>query len=148
MIYWTTYNFTGYLLYKNNILPMNSALKTSFICTSLIGGYMVYIYPRKLIINYGDNKKYSVPYPLMIIGDLITHQLPLIDTFNVANQINLCGGYLFPIMLTWYSSNKLIIEDTKKIYGINLEKLLISTAGIFIALGIFNHIPKLLEKKN
>ena len=88
MIYWTTYNFAGYLLYKTNIMPMNAILKTSFICTSIIGGYMVYIYPRKLIVHYGDKKKYSVPYPLMIIGDLITHQLPLIDSFHVNNSIN------------------------------------------------------------
>jgi len=124
---------------------MNAILRTSFICTSIIGGYMVYVYPRKLIIHYND-EKYSVPYPIMVIGDLITHQLPLIDTFNIANQIRLCGGYLFPLMFSWYSVNKYRIEDTKRIYGISLEKLLLATSSIFISLGIFNHLPKLLKK--
>ncbi len=146
MIYWTTYNFAGYLLYKTNIMPMNAILKTSFICTSIIGGYMVYIYPRKLIVHYGDKKKYSIPYPLMIIGDLITHQLPLIDSFHVNNSITLCGGYLFPIMLSWYSVNKYRIANTKKIYGISLEKLLLATSGIFLSLGLINHLPKLIKK--
>jgi len=145
MIYWTTYNFTGYMLYKANIIPMNEVLKTSFICTSLIGGYMVYIYPRKLIVRYGDNKKYSVPYSVMIIGDFITHQLPLIDCFNIPNQLAICGGYLFPLMFSWYSMNKVMIKDTKRIYGIELEKLLLSTLGIFSVLGIIHHLPKLIK---
>ena len=145
MIYWTTYNFTGYMLYKANIIPMNEVLKTSFICTSLIGGYMVYIYPRKLIVRYGDNQKYSVPYSVMIIGDFITHQLPLIDCFNIPNKLTICGGYLFPLMFSWYSMNKVIVKDTKRIYGIELEKLLLSTLGIFSVLGIIHHLPKLIK---
>lgn len=146
MIYWTTYNFTGYLLYKSNIIPMNPILKTSFICTSLIGGYMVYIYPRKLIVRYGDDKKYCVPYPLMIIGDLITHQLPLIDCIYKINEISICGGYLFPLMMTWYGVNKYRVKNTDRIYGISMEKLLLATSGIFVTLGLINHIPKFLKK--
>jgi hypothetical protein len=146
MIYWTTYNFAGYLFYKTNLIPMNAALKTSFICTSIIGGYMVYIYPRKLIVRYGENKKYNVPYPIMILGDLITHQLPLIDCIYRTNQIGLCGGYLFPLMMSWYGINKINIKDTSKIYGIKLEKLVYATCSIFATLGLFNHLPKLIKK--
>ena len=73
MIYWTTYNFAGFLLYKFKYIPMNSVLKTSFICTSLIGGYMVYIYPRKMIARFHEYK-YTIPYPILIIGDFITHK--------------------------------------------------------------------------
>ena len=145
MIYWTTYNFMGYILYKTKIIPMNSVLKTSFICTSIIGGYMVYIYPRKLIVRYGDDKKYSVPYPIMVFGDLITHQLPLIDCIYKTNEITICGGYLFPMMMSWYGINKYRLNDTKKIYGIKLENLLYATCGIFVAVGLFNHIPKLIK---
>ena len=147
MIYWTTYNFLGYILYKTKFIPMNSVLKTSFICTSIIGGYMVYIYPKKLIVRYGDNKKYNVPYPLMVIGDIITHQLPLIDCFHRINEINLCGGYLFPLMLSWYSVNKYTVKNTNKIYGISLEKLLLATSSIFAILGISNHFSYLIFKK-
>lgn len=146
MIYWTTYNFTGYLLYKANIIPMNSILKTSFICTSLIGGYMIYVYPRKLIVRYGE-RKYNVPYPIMIIGDLITHQLPLIECLYIPNQLALCGGYLFPMMLSWYGLNKITVKDTKKIYGISLERLLLATSSIFITVGLINHLPKIFNNK-
>lgn len=146
MYYWTTYNFASYLLYKSNLIPMNAVLKTSFICTSLVGGYMVYIYPRKLIIRYGDNKKYKLPYNLMVIGDLITHQLPLIDCLFIPNTVSICGGYLFPIMFSWYSMNKMIVKNTKRIYGIELERLLLATSGIFIGLGLITHIPKLIKK--
>lgn len=144
MIYWTTYNFTGYLLYKLNYIPLNPILKTSFICTSLIGGYMVYIYPRKIVMRI-NNIKYNIPYPIMIIGDFITHQYPLIDTIYKQNTYNICGGYLLPIMLSWYLSNKIRIKDTKKIYGISLEKLLLSTFGFFIVIGSYTHLPKLLK---
>jgi len=139
MIYWTSYNFAGYILYKLKYIPLNSVLKTSFICTSLLGGYMVYIYPQKMIARVGE-KKINVPYPLLLIGDFITHQLPLIDTFYKENQITLCGGYLLPTMFFWYSMNKTFIKETKKIYGIPLERLMISVLGIIGSIGTYQHI--------
>lgn len=139
MIYWTSYNFAGYVLYKLKYIPLNSALRTSFICTSLIGGYMVYIYPQKMIARFGE-KKIKVPYPLLMIGDFITHQLPLIDTFYKENQIILCGGYLLPTMFYWYSMNKIYVKETKKIYGIPLERLMISVLGIIGGIGTYHHI--------
>ena len=147
MIYWTTYNFTAYLLYKMNYIPMNEVLRTSFICSSLIGGYMAYIHPRKIIIEYKD-KKYNMHYPIIVIIDLITHQLPLIDTLYIKNQYNICGGFLYPLMLTWYGFNNYYIKNTKKIYGISLEKLLAFTNGIFLLLGIKYHFfGKLIKNK-
>jgi hypothetical protein len=139
MIYWTSYNFAGYILYKLKYIPLNSVLKTSFICTSLLGGYMVYIYPQKMIARVGE-KKINVPYPLLLIGDFITHQLPLIDTFYKENQITLCGGYLLPTMFFWYSMNKIYVKETKKIYGIPLERLMISVLGIIGGIGTYQHI--------
>ena len=138
MIYWTSYNFTGYLLYKCNYIPMNDILRTSFICTSLIGGYMVYIYPRRMIVRFGD-KKIKIPYPLLLMGDFITHQIPLLDTIYTDNKINLCGGYLLPIMFLWYSATKIYTKNTFKIYGISLEKLLITTVGIVGSIGYYKH---------
>ena len=148
MIYWTTYNFASYLLYKANIIPMNALLKTSFICTSIMGGYMVYVYPRKIIFHYGKNKKYNMHYPLMVIGDLITHQLPLIDCLFIPNQYHICGAYLYPLMLSWYGINNYFIKNTKKIYGISLEKLLAITNGIFLLIGLKQHLFQLLKNQN
>jgi len=138
MIYWTTYNFAGFLLYKFKYIPMNSVLKTSFICTSLIGGYMVYIYPRKMIARFHEYK-YTIPYHILIIGDFITHQYPLINTYNIPNEYPICGGFLIPNMLLWYMINKIKIKNTSKIYGISLEKLMISTLGIIGSVGYYHH---------
>ena len=138
MIYWTTYNFTGYMLYNSNLIPMNNILKTSIICTSIIGGYMTYIYPRKLIIRY-KNETYEIPYPLLFSGDFIFHQLPMIHSLYIPNEVSVCGGYLIPLMLSWYTMNKLYITNTKKIYGISLEKLVLSTGGIIGMFALLNH---------
>lgn len=138
MIYWTTYNFAGFLLYKFNYIPMNSVLKTSFICTSLIGGYMVYIYPRKMIARFHEYK-YTIPYPILIFGDFITHQYPLINTYHIPNEYPICGAFLIPNMLLWYVINKIKIKNTNKIYGISLEKLTIGTLGIIGSVGYYHH---------
>lgn len=143
MIYWTTYNFLGYLLYKFKYIPMNGLLKASFVTTSIIGGFMVYIYPRKMIVRI-CNEKLNVPYPLLIFGDFITHQLPLIDTLYTSYQYPLCGGYLIPTMYVWYGVNKYRIGNTNKIYGISLEKLMIATLGIIGSIGYYQH--KFLKK--
>ena len=72
---WSAWNFSWFLLGKNNILPFNHPLKSSIIVTSLIGGYMIYIYPRKIIIRIG-NYKIKHSYQFLVIGDLLIHQLP------------------------------------------------------------------------
>jgi hypothetical protein len=121
---------------------------------------MTYIYPRKMIIHYKIIIIkiiiiiiiiiiiYNVHYPILVIGDLITHQLPLLDTFFIQNQYHICGAYLYPLMLSWYGLNNYYIKNTKKIYGISLENLLAFTNGIFLLLGIKYHFfGKLIKNK-
>ena len=54
-----------------------NALKTSIIITSVIGGYMTYVYPIKIVFRIRD-KKYSPNYTILVIGDIIVHQIPLL----------------------------------------------------------------------
>ena len=75
--YWSFWNFNWYLCAEAGLFDFNGPLRTSILNTSLIGGFMTFIHPRKLTIKYKD-KKYRVPYKFMVIGDLILHQLPLV----------------------------------------------------------------------
>ena len=43
-------------------------------------------------------------------------------------------------------ANKYRVKNTDRIYGISMEKLLLATSGIFVVYGLFNHLPKLLNK--
>ena len=99
---------------------------------------MIYIYPRKLILRFGE-KKINIPYPLLLVGDFITHHWPLIDTIYTPYQYNLCGAYLIPSMYLWYGVNKYRVENTDKIYGISLEKLMVATLGIIGGIGYYQH---------
>ena len=99
MQYWSSYNFLGYLLMKTKVLPICSPLKTSIIITSIIGGYMTYIYPRKFIIKY-KNIVYDLEYKYIVLFDFIIHQIPLLDMINRTNEIELCGRHImFPMLL-------------------------------------------------
>ena len=138
MIYWTTYNFIGYSLMKLKLIPINAPLKTSLIVTSLIGGYMTYIYPRKVILKFGD-KKYKPPYHIVILGDLLFHQLPLIDILRSPNEISMCGAYIFLPMYFWKKMNETYLSNTTKIYGINYQKLFYTTLGLGAVIGLFQH---------
>ena len=129
---------------KLKLIPINAPLKTSIIVTSIIGGYMTYIYPRKMVFRIGD-KKYKPPYYCMILGDLLFHQMPLFDILRFSNEISLCGAYMVFPMFLWKKMNDNYIQDTKKIYGINYNTLFISTIGLFGLIGAVSHSNKYLN---
>ena len=79
--YWTSWNFMWYLGAQNGFFPVNNALKLSILTTSVLGGFMVYIYPRKMIIR-GKDSNYKIPYPMLLIADLVFHQLPLLHILH------------------------------------------------------------------
>ena len=144
MIYWTTYNFIGYSLMKMKLVPINAPLKTSIIVTSIIGGYMTYVYPRKLVFRIGD-KKFKPPYYCMILADLLFHQVPMLDILRLPNEINLCGAYIFFPMYLWKKMNERYVHDTKKIYGMDYNKMFLSTLGLFGIIGAYSHSCKYLN---
>jgi hypothetical protein len=139
MQYWSTYNFLGYLLMKTNIMPICSPLKTSLIITSVIGGYMTYIYPRKFVIKYNDFR-YDLDHKYIMLFDFLIHQLPLIDIITKGNEIELCGRHIIFPMLLWNLLNNIYIKNTTKIYGISFKKMFVSSFGIYSFLGIHHHI--------
>ena len=95
--YWTSWNFMWYLGAKNGYFPVNNALKISIFTTSFLGGFMTYIYPRKMIIR-GEDSNYKVPYPMLLVGDLFFHQLPLLHICYTANTEDTCASnVLIPI---------------------------------------------------
>ena len=138
MQYWSSYNFLGYLLMKTKVFPICSPLKTSIIITSIIGGYMTYIYPRKFIIKYKDIY-YDLEYKYIVLFDLIIHQIPLLDTISRNNEIELCGRHIMFPMLLWNILTNIYIKNTSKIYGRELKKIVLSSIGIYSLLGINQH---------
>ena len=137
MQYWSTYNFIGYGLMKTKLVPICSPLKTSIIITSLLGGYMTYIYPRRFVIKYND-VKYELEHKYIMFFDFLIHQIPLIDIIYRSNEITLCGGNIFYPMVLWKFLNEFYNKNTNKIYGIPLRNIMYGSFGIFSLIG-FNH---------
>ena len=145
--YWSFWNFNWYLCTETGLLNFNGPLRTSIINTSIIGGFMTYIYPRKLTITY-KNKKYRVPYYLMIFGDLILHQLPLLRmTMNLPKQ-KICGLYSTIPVLGWFYLNYRNKTNLDKIYGIKMSYLTLSSFVITLLLGFCSHNKNLCISKS
>tara|TARA_B110000305_G_C18932153_1_gene400050 strand:- start:64 stop:504 length:441 start_codon:yes stop_codon:yes gene_type:complete len=141
--YWTTWNFIWYSGFKLKYYNLNASLKTSIITTALVGGYIVYIYPRRMKW-YINDKKYNIPYSLLMTGDFIFHQYPLIDIIiNNYDYDNICITHNFLPPILWYNTAKYILNGKMdKLYGLNMNKLLIITSTIAGGLGLFHHLIK------
>tara|TARA_B100001173_G_C15819049_1_gene475372 strand:- start:208 stop:642 length:435 start_codon:yes stop_codon:yes gene_type:complete len=140
--YWSYWNFTWFLLAKYNMIEYSNLLKCSIVFTSCIGGYIVYIYPRRLRITY---LSYNIlpPYYVMVIGDLIIHQYPLY--YSLTNNVidnKICGGLVTLPLGGWVLTNYLLKSDFDKLYGINFKNLTLSCLGIIGAMGIYKHLIK------
>ena len=150
---WSTYNFIGYSLMKTKLVPICSPLKTSIIITSIIGGYMTYIYPRRFVFRIGTIKHELSKYSLITL-DFIIHQIPMIDMIFLNNQdtMQICGGYICYPLIFWRIMTGYFIENTDRIYGISLNKLTFSCASIFLGLGLIKHhsfyLPNLCIRNN
>jgi len=143
---WSTYNLIGYGLMKTKLVPVCAPLKTSIFITSLIGGYMTYIYPKRFVFRMGEIKYELSHYSLMLL-DFIIHQIPLIDIIFLNNQntSQICGRYIFYPMIFWRMINQYFVKNPKKIYGISLNKLTFSSFGIFLGVSLLKHhsfLPK------
>ena len=136
--YWSFWNFNWYLCAEIGLLKFSGPLKTSIINTSIIGGFMTFIYPRKLVIKY-NGKKYRVPYYCMVLGDFIFHQLPLISMINKKPKEKLCGLYSTIPVFTWFLYNYSNKVDQNKIYGIKMRYLTIGSICITSLYGISSH---------
>ena len=136
--YWSFWNFNWYLCAEAGIFNFNGPLRTSIINTSIIGAFLTHIYPRKLTIQY-KNKKYRVPYHLMIFGDLIFHQLPFIRMIMNSPKQKMCGLYSTIPVLGWFYFNYRNKINPDKIYGIKMSYLTLSSVIITLFYGVFRH---------
>lgn len=141
--FWTTWNFIWYTGFKLNYYKLNSPLKASIISTSIIGGYLVYIYPRRMKVKIGNNI-YYLPYPVLIVGDLLFHQLPFFDImFNNYEYTKICVLYTYIPLFAWYNTAKRIVQGKmEKIYGVSIFKILLTCSTIASGFGLFHHLIK------
>ena len=145
--YWSWWNLSWWLSSEFGLLQKSNSLKTSVIATSIIGGYMTYIYPRKIVFRIG-NKKYSPNHKVMIIGDFFVHHVPLLSLMFLDKKRltdNTCGkGVLIPFG-AWALINYYRGVKVDKLYGIRMYKLMGTSTFILCGYGICYHY---LQKKN
>ena len=136
--YWTTWNFAWFLGSKTGILNNSNALKTSILITSLLGGFMTFKF---------KDYNYNVPKHILIGGDLLFHQIPLLSIFYLDHKIikNSCGKNILIPLFGWLFFNYLEDNNFNKIYGIKMYKLAISTLSI---LGGYGYCFHFIQNKN
>lgn len=144
---WSTWNFSWFCASYYGLLPFNAPLKSSLLATSLIGGYTVYVYPRKLkikILNY----KFYMPYFLLVAGDLIIHQFPFFYTLmkKKDNEDNLCGTLVMLPISAWFGINYALNNDYDKLYGIKMKYLVTSSLLLFGSHSLCYHVIRKLLK--
>ena len=142
--YWSFWNFAGFLAYKYNYMDMNPALRTSIISVSAVGGFITYIYPRKLVFNL-LGFKIKTPYYQMVIGDILLHQYPLYCLINSDRITNdFCGMYIVYPFSFWYWMIHRLKFKKDRIYGIKMNNLILSCLSIASICGIkYHYIQKI-----
>ncbi len=140
--YWTSWNFMWYLGAQNGYFPVNNALKLSILTTSVLGGFMTYIYPRKMILR-GKDSTYKVPYPMLLLGDLFFHQLPLFHILYTKNTEDTCASKVLLPMVGWTTYNMVKQHDMDRLYGIPISYLYTTSAVILGTGGLLYHRFKL-----
>jgi len=137
--YWTTWNLVWFLGSKMNYFKVNNSLKTSLIITSVLGGSLVYIYPRRMTLRPLNDTKYRLSYLQMVTADFIFHQVPLLCTITSPNEDNSCGKYVIIPFVAWLNMNYIMKTQMHKLYGVNIFKLLGSGITIIGTGGLIYH---------
>ena len=146
---WSTWNFTWFLAAYFKKVSYSGSLKSSIVITSLLGGYMIYVYPRKITFRVF---KYKIrpSYPLLVMGDIIAHQIPMAHLIytkyneklieNNTKTFEDCGlNIIYPIT-GWLTLNYFLNVKMDKIYGIKMRYILGSGAVIISGYSIFHHL--------
>ena len=143
---WSVWNFSWFMLGSNKIVPFNYPLKTSIFVTSILGGYMIYVYPRKITIKIG-NYKIRPSYPFLVVGDLIIHQIPMATVLYLTykgecKDDKTCGAWVLVPFSSWFITNKLMNINLDKIYGIKMKYLVVTACSLFAGHSICHHLLK------
>jgi hypothetical protein len=140
--FWSIWNFSWWGLSQLKIVKLNYSLAGSIIATSAIGGFMIHIYPRKLKINY-NNERIIIPYKYAIWIDIFGHHLPLYMLYKQRNQIEKsCGRFLIIPAIGYSLTNYLRNTPLIKTYGINGKHLYLTSFTIVSSLGGLYHFNK------
>ena len=139
--YWTFWNYTWYLAHKNKLCDLTPPLRTSILATSLVGGYLVYIYPKKMVVTL-YNFKLKVPYRFLVFGDIIFHQYPLFYMLTNHDNYNndVCARTVIYPFGAWYALLHYRKYNKHKIYGVNLHYLIASCACVALTYGFKYHL--------
>lgn len=145
--YWSWWNLSWWASSELGLAKKSNALKMSIIVTSLLGGYMTYIYPRKIIFRIGE-KKYTLTHNVMIIGDFFIHHVPLLclvyhDKARIEDKT--CAKKVLVPMGAWMLINYCRNVNVDKLYGIKMYKLLGTSTLMLCGYGICYHY---IQKKN
>ena len=142
IVYWSTWNFSWFCCSYCNILPFNAPLKTSLLVTSLIGGYTVYVYPRKLVLRFKE-KKFKIPYSLLITSDLLFHQFPFFYTiYYKPDNDNICGSAVLIPMSIWFGMHYYLKTKMDRLYGIPMKNMIYTSTILYLGYGLYHHCIK------
>ena len=139
--YWTFWNFSWFAAYKFGIVSNVGPLRASAFSTSLIGLYLTYVYPKRIVIKF-NNKKYELCYQYVVLFDTIFHQLPLLDLLlfdKNKNSTDVCGLYVAVPTLSWLAINKFRKVDQNRIYGVNIKYLVLGALTTTFAYSLIKH---------
>ena len=150
--YYSTWNFGAWLAVEAGALKLSGPVRASIIGTSILGGYMTYIYPRR-IIYYEDGQKKVVPRGLAICLDLIGHQFPMYRIYyhlcSKPGDPCICGIYAILPASLYALINYLRGQTLADIYGISSHKLYFSSLIIMSSIGSYFHwndVPYMYQK--
>tara|TARA_Y100000992_G_C21272179_1_gene497578 strand:+ start:3324 stop:3758 length:435 start_codon:yes stop_codon:yes gene_type:complete len=141
--YWSTWNFAWFLGSRLKYFKINNALKTSVLLTSILGGSLMYIYPRKMIIFSESKNKYTLSNSQRIIGDFLFHQIPMFITLSSPNEEELCGRYVLIPFTVWLNYNYIRKQKMFNLYHVNMSYLLTIGFSLFLSGSYIKH--KLLK---
>ena len=144
--YWSWWNLSWWLSSELGLVNKSNSLKTSIIVTSLLGGYMTYIYPRRIVIRMG-RYKYAPNYTILVIGDFFVHQVPLLFILYTPRERieNSCGAEVLIPFGMWGIINYYRNVKVDRLYGIKMYKLVTASSIILVGYGICYHC---IQKKN
>jgi len=141
--YWSFWNYNWYLCSELGLVPLNGPLKMSIINTSIIGGLMTYVYPKKIVVR---DKNIVIKDKNLKIVDFLFHQIPLIRLYFSSQISNLCGLYYSIPVSLWIAYLQLLHIDKNKIYKIKFNHLIIFSVTISSFIGLLHHNHSLLYR--
>ena len=135
------------------MMKLNGPLCTSIITTSLLGGYMTYVYPRKIIYYEKGEKKSRVTqagYPHGHRGASASNATAYSIICVVRPMTNAYAEYTPYLPASLYAlANYVRGRTLADIYGISSHKLYFSSVFIVSCIGTYFHrmdAPRLYQK--